>query len=471
MPRSSLPPRPVTGSRVFVFAMLAVGVAGCSDSGRFDSGALNPRDRGASQQDVTGSISSRPASSGSVQSQPLPDIGRPQTVASYPGGGVAQGAGGMGAYRPQAQISSGSDVTGSVTPPTGHWTWEGGTPVTVGANETVETIGRRHGVPASAILQANGLRGPEDVRPGQRIVIPRYALTRSQAAHSPAPQYATAQPVPQYQAPRPAAAAAPVAAPAAPQGSGAVHVVAPGETLMAISRRYGVTLASLAKANNIAPFTKVNVGDRITVPGTPRAMAPAATTQRVAEAPRAALPRVASPRIASAAPAIERPSTVPAAPVTRAPAETANVASQEVPAQEPATKAIDPAGNLPSFRWPVRGRVITGFGAKGNGSQNDGINLAVPEGTPVKAAEDGVVAYAGNELKGYGNLVLIRHPNGFVSAYAHASQMSVKRGDTVKRGQVIALAGQTGNVTSPQLHFEIRKGSAPVDPTKYLGAL
>jgi murein DD-endopeptidase MepM/ murein hydrolase activator NlpD len=118
----------------------------------------------------------------------------------------------------------------------------------------------------------------------------------------------------------------------------------------------------------------------------------------------------------------------------------------------------------------VKGRVIAGFGPKTGGAQNDGINLAVPEGTPVKAADDGVVAYAGNELKGYGNLVLIRHANGFVSAYAHASELLVKRGDTIKRGQVIAHAGQTGNVTSPQLHFEIRKGSTPVDPAQYLAS-
>jgi len=116
----------------------------------------------------------------------------------------------------------------------------------------------------------------------------------------------------------------------------------------------------------------------------------------------------------------------------------------------------------------VKGRIIAAFGSKMDGTQNDGINLAVPEGTPVKAADDGVVAYAGNELKGYGNLVLIRHANGYVSAYANASEILVKRGDTIKRGQVIAHAGQTGNVTSPQLHFEIRKGSTPLDPTKYL---
>jgi len=116
----------------------------------------------------------------------------------------------------------------------------------------------------------------------------------------------------------------------------------------------------------------------------------------------------------------------------------------------------------------VRGRVIAGFGPKPNGQQNDGINVSVPEGTPIKAAEDGTVAYAGSELKGYGNLVLVRHPNGFVTAYAHASELSVKKGDAVKRGQVIGKAGATGNVTSPQLHFEVRRGATPVDPAQYL---
>ena len=92
----------------------------------------------------------------------------------------------------------------------------------------------------------------------------------------------------------------------------------------------------------------------------------------------------------------------------------------------------------------------------------------MPEGTPVKASDDGVVAYAGNELKGYGNLVLVRHSNGYVTAYAHASELMVKRGDSVKRGQMIAKSGQTGNVSSPQLHFEIRKGATPVDPMQHL---
>ncbi|MGB7020453.1 MAG: M23 family metallopeptidase, partial [Xanthobacteraceae bacterium] len=148
----------------------------------------------------------------------------------------------------------------------------------------------------------------------------------------------------------------------------------------------------------------------------------------------------------------------------------ARLATPSAPvAEEHPVKAEQAASAMPSFRWPVRGRVIAAFGPKPNGLQNDGSNVAVPEGTPIKAAEDGVVAYAGNELKGYGNLVLIRHANGFVTAYADASEIMVKRGDTVKRGQVIAKSGETGNVTSPQLHFEIRKGATPVDPAQYLG--
>ena len=129
-----------------------------------------------------------------------------------------------------------------------------------------------------------------------------------------------------------------------------------------------------------------------------------------------------------------------------------------------------PIAGAPGMRWPVRGKVISGFGPKANGLKNEGINIAVPEGTSIRAADSGVVAYAGNELKGYGNLVLIRHENGYVTAYAHAKELFVKRGDTVKRGDVIAKAGQTGSVSSPQLHFEVRKGATALDPMKFLSS-
>ena len=121
------------------------------------------------------------------------------------------------------------------------------------------------------------------------------------------------------------------------------------------------------------------------------------------------------------------------------------------------------------FRWPVLGPTISQFGPKQNGLFNDGINISALEGTPIKAAEDGVVAYVGNELEGYGNLLLLTHENGFVTAYAHASQLLVKRGDRVKRGQIIGRVGKTGRVEIPQLHFEIRVGSKPVPPLVLLG--
>lgn len=146
------------------------------------------------------------------------------------------------------------------------------------------------------------------------------------------------------------------------------------------------------------------------------------------------------------------------------PSETKTSGRDLAPATEPKKTAMTSETANPEFRWPARGRIIQGFKPGGN----EGINIAVPEGTSVKAAESGVVAYAGNELKGYGNLILIRHPNGFVSAYANNGDIEVKRGETVKRGQTIAKSGQSGNVASPQLHFELRKGTKPVDPTQYL---
>ena len=120
------------------------------------------------------------------------------------------------------------------------------------------------------------------------------------------------------------------------------------------------------------------------------------------------------------------------------------------------------------FLWPVAGRVISPFGNNPNGGRNDGINILVPRGTPVRAADAGEVSYVGNELKGYGNLILIRHDNGFVTAYAHTDGVQVKRGERVERGQVIATVSDTGNVSQPQLHFELRHGTQPVDPTPYL---
>jgi len=409
MPRSDVPPRSSTWARVAVLALVGIATTACSDSARFQSSSYS---RAVPPQEVTGSAVTQPAPNGRVVAQPLPTPSRQQTVAAS---SVSNGAQGLGAY----------PVTTPRAESTGHWTWDGGSPVTVGAGETVESIARKYGVPASALRQTNNLSETNAIRPGQRIVIPRYVSSSASAPRD--------------------AKSAHVA-----QG---VHVVAPGETMIGIAHKYGIALNALARANNMQPFGKISVGQQLIIPGS--------HSVAVAHAPAAPPPT----------PQVAQPRTIPAekAIASAAPLQSARIVTPETQTttQSVAT-AAEPAGNLPSFRWPVKGRIIAAFGSKMDGTQNDGINLAVPEGTPVKAADDGVVAYAGNELKGYGNLVLIRHANGYVSAYANASEILVKRGDTIKRGQVIAHAGQTGNVTSPQLHFEIRKGSTPLDPTKYL---
>ena len=130
----------------------------------------------------------------------------------------------------------------------------------------------------------------------------------------------------------------------------------------------------------------------------------------------------------------------------------------------------DYAGNAPSFFWPVSGNVISNFGAASNGERNDGINISAPMDTPIHAAASGTVTYSGNELKDYGNLVLIKHDGGYVTAYAHAAKILVARGDFVAKGQVIGYAGETGDVTTPQLHFEIRHDTQPVNPRPLLVA-
>ena len=223
----------------------------------------------------------------------------------------------------------------------------------------------------------------------------------------------------------------------------------------------------MRRLNNIPPHTKLNIGDQINIPAAAHARATQPEQPRCAQPKALKRRRRPRPQPKTAALPKAQPKRHGA---RQPPAGRDRRASRRRP---PSRRAADQFGRAPataclSFRWPAKGRIIAGFGPKTNGQQNDGINLAVPEGTPVKAAEDGVVAYAGNELKGYGNLVLVRHANGYVTAYAHAKELLVKRGDPIKRGQVIARSGQTGNVDAPQLHFEIRKGPTPIDPMPHL---
>jgi murein DD-endopeptidase MepM/ murein hydrolase activator NlpD len=215
-----------------------------------------------------------------------------------------------------------------------------------------------------------------------------------------------------------------------------VHDVVKGDTLYGISRRYGLDTFALARANGIEnPYT-IHVGQRLLVPSLGR---PPADGLRAASVPNAA----AKPDTAASGAAAGR--TTPSKP-------------------EP---ALPPAGGK-GFLWPVSGNVVSTFGPKAKGLHNDGINIAAPRGTAVRAAAGGSVAYAGNELRGFGNLLLIKHQGGWITAYAHNDEILVKPGDAVQKGQPIARVGTSGNVPSPQLHFELRRGKTAVDPEKHL---
>lgn len=416
-------------------ALISIVFAGCSaDTARFNE---NPFATAQAPQQAPAPMAAAP--SGRIESAPLPQTYSAAPAQQYPqhaslsSSPVAGGGRGVGSYSPSAPI----ETTGSVTPPrsvaatSGGYTNEGATRIIVGTSDTLDILARRYNVPAAEIMKANRMSGPRQLQPGQSLTIPK------RTAGAPAPQPA---PIASAPATRPAS-------------GGQTHVVGTGDTLMKLSRKYNVSLSQLARANNLTTTSMLKPGTRISIPTHAAAPAPVAAAKPAPAAP-------APQQIASAAPA------------QKANLAQSSPSADPAPAVEASTPAkADATASLPSFRWPVRGRVIAGYGAKTNGKQNDGINVAVPEGTPIKAADDGVVAYAGNELKGYGNLVLVRHASGYVSAYAHASEITVKRGDTIKRGQVVGKAGQTGDVTSPQLHFEIRKGSAPVDPLQFLNGV
>ncbi|MBA2398177.1 MAG: LysM peptidoglycan-binding domain-containing protein, partial [Bradyrhizobium sp.] len=400
--------------QIAVLALMSVGFAGCSADmqTRLSQNTLsNPFNY---QPEATGTVQAAPAPQ--VERRELPQYSRPQSqpqsqyqssalppppvvtpARSYPvaNNGVSGGGRGLSSYAPPGQPKL--ETTGTVAPRSvaaapGH----GGTTIIVGTSDTLDLLAKRYNVSAAAILQANGYKGPRTLSPGQQLIIPRQTV-----AAAPAPSVAPPASKPVASAPS------------------SVHIVNRGDTLMSIARRNNIPVANLAKANNLDTSAKLSLGMKLNVPGAKTATAPVA--QPVVPVQQVAA--VAAPAAKPGMPAAQKESA-------RLAQATANVEEKPVVTEAPAVKPSEATGALPTFRWPVRGKVITTYGAKTNGKSNDGINLAVPEGTPVKAAEDGVVAYSGNELKGYGNLVLVRHSNGYVTAYAHASELMVKRGDT-----------------------------------------
>lgn len=391
-------------------------------------------------------------------------------------------------------VSTGS-VANPVTPApatnVAGWSATGGTAITLRSGETLYNLSKRYGVPVNAIVKANNLRSADSVQAGQRIVIPTYVYSQSAPVSAPdndpktrasrasrglqgqadpsrvtvptkrpvqtaalnqpvvnesndslAPRYKpkprvkdeTEQTVPDY-----SIVTGSVSKPGSVPLDG-VYTVKSGDSLSKIAGMTGVSTKALMDANGL-DNSVIRVGQTLRIPGSGETVGPRPATNKASPAQTV---RSGEPR-KYVKPTVDQ--TVTSSTDTKAPATT----------------------GISSLRWPVRGRIVSGFGATRNGAKNDGIDISVPVGTNVHAAENGVVIYSGNELEEFGNLVLVRHADGYVTAYAHNSSNDVSKGETVKRGQVIAKSGKTGKTDTPVLHFEVRKNSKPVNPVNYLG--
>lgn len=278
-------------------------------------------------------------------------------------------------------------------------------------------------------------------------------LTSSTSQGNATPMSAQPSIAPVAVAPKTATLGAPAASPnlVSVPSDAYVHVIESGESLYTIARRYDVTAQAIIQANGFSSPDKIFVGQKIVIPGRPDLLAKKG-------------PAIPAGAVASTSPAGSTPIASPDLIQTDTPVAIATAAAPAKPLQQP---AVEPKlSGAEKFRWPVSGRVITDFA----NSKGTGINIEAPEGAAIRAAENGQVIYVGNGVEGYGNLVLIRHPNGYVSAYAHLKEISVQKGDVVNRGDNIGAAGMTGSVSRPQLHFELRKGATPVDPMPLLAS-
>ena len=300
--------------------------------------------------------------------------------------------------------------------------------IIVERGDTLYSLAKKHNTSVDELAQANNLTQPYQLSVGQKLV-----LSDAEAV----------VPVPE-DAPDVLVVNKPVSAVRATTRVELSDItVQPGDTLYSLSRKYAVPVNDLAVMNKLTPPFNLSVGQKLRVPQ----MEKVAETEKITK-------------------------TVSATPVNKS--ETAVAQAKTV--QTAKKISSDPSKKLPKiterssskFSWPVRGKILSAYGAKSNGLFNDGINISVKQGTAVKAAENGVVAYAGNEVKGMGNLIIIQHSGGWMTVYAHMDSMNVKRGTRVNVGQKIGVVGKTGKVDSPQLHFEIRKGTKAYNPNAYL---
>ena len=269
-----------------------------------------------------------------------------------------------------------------------------------------------------------------------------------------------------------------------------VITVKRGQSLGGIAHAYHVPERALIAANNLKPPYELRAGARLVIPDgnapPPRLATNAAPPETIVTMPATAMPPSATPHPVPAPPpaAATAMAPQPLTPPSSASRGSPDVVPLDAPpkqlasgTQQPAPATVAPAAPGPAtvsepapsgrFPWPVSGRILASYG-QGTAGENEGINIAAPRGTAVRAIEGGTVAYAGTEVKGYGNLLLVKHPDGWISAYAHLDDLLVKKGDPVSAGEVIARVGNTGGVSEPQLHFELRRGRKPVDPRAFL---
>ncbi|XHE14581.1 LysM peptidoglycan-binding domain-containing M23 family metallopeptidase [Agrobacterium deltaense] len=355
------------------------------------------------------------------------------------------------------------------------WHTDGASSVTLRPGESITTLSNRYGVPEKELLRVNGLKAASSAQAGQSILIPKFGQVRNaakDAAGNIALNRNGDQPTP-LRSPEgnvavlPSQAAArdkvssdagkltpPGGKPLPPSGG---YKVQPGDSLAKIARENGVSVAALKAANGISNES-IRVGQTLAMPG--------AGTDGIKTASVPAKEAAKAVETASAKPEPYKAPAAAAATAPSAPAATASVSDIEKKS-DMASVAPESTG-IGKYRWPVRGAVINNFGDNVEGSRNDGINISVPEGTPIKAAENGVVIYAGNGLKQLGNTVLVRHDDGKVTVYGNAANLDVQRGQKVQRGQTIATSGMTGSAKRPQVHFEVRKDATPVNPSSFL---
>lgn len=336
------------------------------------------------------------------------------------------------------------------------------TEITVARGDTLYAIGAKYGMKVDEIAKLNNMSEPYTLRIGQKLQV---RASREQVVTD----------MPKISESKPAAKAAPkpTAKPTAAAGRATTTrvelseiTVAPGDTLYSLSRKYSIPVNDLAVMNNLSVPFALYAGQKIRVPNL--ASAPVKTTAPVkTEAPKTTAK--ATPTKAATIKDAAKPKTVE-------PAKKTTDAKQQTQKEKQPQTSTNTVEKLPAisarssskFSWPLRGKILSNYGAKNNGLFNDGINIAAARGAAVAAAENGVVAYSGNEVKGMGNLVIVQHSDGWMTVYAHMDSLGVRRGARVRVGQKIGTVGQTGKVNQPQLHFEIRRGTKAYNPIQYL---